>query len=309
MTAAVLTYNVPILPSPYDATLTNSTQPGVSEMATGELNATSVLNAVTYNWLHNAATANLYLEQQLGLMMPFNPASTGGSLVSCPSGGVVSVRDSVTGFTQFYVALNNRPVGFADPSTDATNWGLINFANLVSAGIPGQTILWTGSSAPSGYLQYPLTQTNISRTAYANLYAAIGTTWGAGDGSTTFGMPWMIAGSSVLHNISIIGAASSGAVISHGHTTVANNTVAGTSYGMSTNDPHQHSLPSVFYSSSPFGGSGSGNLGGVTNATGSTSIAHTHAIPSLIIPSLAVNNTGGSLNSAAGTYLMLCVKY
>jgi len=132
MTAAVLTYNVPILPSPYDATLTNSNQPGVSEMATGELNATSVLNAVTYNWLHNAATANLYLEQQLGLMMPFNPASTGGSLVSCPSGGVVSVRDSVTGFTQFYVALNNRPVGFADPSTDATNWGLINFANHCS---------------------------------------------------------------------------------------------------------------------------------------------------------------------------------
>lgn len=29
----------------------------------------------------------------------------------------------------------------------------------------------------------------VSRTAYAELFAAIGTTWGAGDGSTTFNLP------------------------------------------------------------------------------------------------------------------------
>ena len=215
-----------------------------------------------------------------------------------PKGAIV--QSATTPFLYWLSTADNNTT---NPDTGGAGW--------VNAYQPpaGSTIAIASSTVPIGYLQYPTSPTNISRAAYPALYNAIGTTWGAGDGSTTFGMPWMIAGSSVLHNISNIGAASSGAVISHGHTTVANNTGTGTSYGMSANDPHQHSLPSVFYSSSPFGGSGSGNLGGVANATGSTSIAHTHAIPSLTIPSLAVNNTGGSLNSAAGTYLMLCVKY
>ena len=32
----------------------------------------------------------------------------------------------------------------------------------------------------------------VSRTEYANLFAAIGTTWGAGDGSSTFNLPNLI---------------------------------------------------------------------------------------------------------------------
>jgi hypothetical protein len=313
MTAAVLTYNVPILPSPYDATLTNATSPGTSEMATGELNSTSVLNAVTYNWLHNAATANLYLEQQLGLFMPYNPASTGGSLVACPQGGVVSVKDNSTGYTQFYVALTNRPVGFADPSTDATNFGLINFKNLVNDALPGTSIIWTGASAPTGYLQWPTTQTNLSRTTYAILYSAIGTTWGVGDGSTTFGMPWAASGSAILHGITGIGTTSAGSVISHAHSTVANTTGTGTSGGMSANDPHSHSLASYTIGAQISGAvvyspSTDGSLATAQN-TNTTSIAHTHTIPGLSIPSLTVNNTGGSLNSAAGTTIMMCVKY
>jgi len=42
-------------------------------------------------------------------------------------------------------------------------------------------------SAPVGYLLcYGQT---VSRTTYADLFTAIGTTWGAGDGTTTFGIP------------------------------------------------------------------------------------------------------------------------
>ena len=310
MTAATLTYNVPILPSPYDATLTNSTQPGSSEMATGELNGTSVLNAVTYNWLHNASTANLYLEQQLGLFMPFNPASTGGSLVACPSGGVVSVKDSSTGYTQFYVALNNRPTGFADPSTDSTNFGLVNFQNLVNSAQPGESIIWTGSSAPAGYLQWPIAQTNISRTTYARLFANIGTTWGVGDGSTTFGMPWAAAGSAILHGITGIGAALLGTVQTHTHTGLDAHTHGGATGGMSANDPHQHTQYG-FYT----GGGGTAidsqpNTGVTPAAAGlvsSTSIAHTHSIPA---SGNLGNNSGGTAgNMAAGTTIMLCVKY
>lgn len=44
-----------------------------------------------------------------------------------------------------------------------------------------------GSAAPSGWLL--CYGQNVSRTTYAALFTAISTTYGAGDGSTTFGLP------------------------------------------------------------------------------------------------------------------------
>lgn len=51
----------------------------------------------------------------------------------------------------------------------------------------GSVILYAGSSAPSGWLFCD--GSAVSRTTYAALFAAIGTTFGAGDGSTTFNLP------------------------------------------------------------------------------------------------------------------------
>lgn len=44
-----------------------------------------------------------------------------------------------------------------------------------------------GSSAPSGYL--PCDGSAVSRSTYAALFAVLGTTYGAGNGSTTFNLP------------------------------------------------------------------------------------------------------------------------
>lgn len=48
---------------------------------------------------------------------------------------------------------------------------------------------FAGSSAPTGWLLCD--GTAVSRTTYSNLYSVIGTTYGVGDGSTTFGLPDM----------------------------------------------------------------------------------------------------------------------
>lgn len=57
-----------------------------------------------------------------------------------------------------------------------------------SDGTPaGSVIAYAGSTAPSGWLL--LFGQNISRTTYAALFSVIGTTYGAGDGSTTFTLP------------------------------------------------------------------------------------------------------------------------
>ena len=51
----------------------------------------------------------------------------------------------------------------------------------------GVIIPFAGTSVPTGYLL--CNGAAVSRTDYANLFAAIGTIYGAGDGSTTFNLP------------------------------------------------------------------------------------------------------------------------
>ncbi|TAJ10646.1 MAG: hypothetical protein EPO61_02200 [Nitrospirae bacterium] len=51
----------------------------------------------------------------------------------------------------------------------------------------GGLLAYGGSSAPSGYLLCD--GSAVSRSTYATLFSTIGTTYGAGDGSTTFNLP------------------------------------------------------------------------------------------------------------------------
>ena len=55
------------------------------------------------------------------------------------------------------------------------------------AGMTGTVLDFAGSAAPTGWLL--CYGQAVSRTTYAPLFAAIGTTFGAGDGSTTFNLP------------------------------------------------------------------------------------------------------------------------
>lgn len=51
----------------------------------------------------------------------------------------------------------------------------------------GGTIMWPATTVPALWLDCD--GSAISRTTYADLFAVIGTTWGVGDGSTTFNLP------------------------------------------------------------------------------------------------------------------------
>lgn len=59
------------------------------------------------------------------------------------------------------------------------------------AGVPTGTILsFAGSTVPTGFLFCD--GTAVSRTDYADLFTVIGTTYGEGDGETTFNLPNLI---------------------------------------------------------------------------------------------------------------------
>ena len=69
-------------------------------------------------------------------------------------------------------------------NADLSKKANVNVDNLTTAGIIYQ---YGGGSAPSGWLVCD--GSAISRTTYKNLFNAIGTTYGTGDGSTTFNLP------------------------------------------------------------------------------------------------------------------------
>ncbi|MFL8905370.1 tail fiber protein [Xanthomonas vasicola pv. vasculorum] len=87
--------------------------------------------------------------------------------------------------------------------------------------LPGQIVIMASLFPPAGLLLCD--GTAVSRTKYSALFAAIGTVYGAGDGSTTFNLPLMREGTTVTHTNSSqnVGIHSNGQVISHTHDATA----------------------------------------------------------------------------------------
>lgn len=106
-------------------------------------------------------------------------------------------------------------------SLGSGNWQYLmsGVGNIGSSLLTGTIIAWAGTTPPTGYLACPTVPTNISRVTYATLFATIGTQWGAGDGTTTFGMPFFPAGYTMLNasSGSTVGVISVGQVIAHTH--------------------------------------------------------------------------------------------
>jgi microcystin-dependent protein len=82
----------------------------------------------------------------------------------------------------------------ANSITDAAGTGAPNFPNglqiagTTAASVPsGSVMTFAMNTAPSGWLK--ANGAAVSRTTYAALFSVIGTTFGVGDGSTTFNLP------------------------------------------------------------------------------------------------------------------------
>ena len=104
-----------------------------------------------------------------------------------PNSGVTAgTYRSVTVNAQGHVTAGSNPtLAIANGGTGATTAKQAR-ANLEVEPI-GTIYAFAGNNIPSGYL--PCNGSAISRTTYADLFAVIGTTYGSGDGSTTFNLP------------------------------------------------------------------------------------------------------------------------
>ena len=129
---------------------------------------------------------------------------------------------------------------------------------VVDLGLPaGMVAPYAGSTAPTGWLLCD--GTAVSRSTYAALFAAIGTTYGSGDGSTTFNVP-------DTRGIFISGVGSQ--TITVGPDTVTYNRTIGTKQ-LDQFQGHYHSANAI--TGSVEWTDASGSLGVWTNATGALS--------------------------------------
>lgn len=73
------------------------------------------------------------------------------------------------------------------PGMDVGNSATVGGQQAVELSPPGQVSFFANVIAPPGWLK--ANGAAISRTTYARLFSYIGTSWGAGNGSTTFNLP------------------------------------------------------------------------------------------------------------------------
>jgi microcystin-dependent protein len=175
------------------------------------------------------------------------------------------------------IRLNGSTSGYTEldaPAVAGNNTIVLpSSGTSLAALIPGEVKWFAMNSAPSGFLK--ANGAAISRTNYANLFAAIGTTFGVGNGSTTFNLPdlrgefvrgW--ADDRAVDTGRAFGSAQADELKSHTHTV--------------TDPGHSHTLLAY-------------------QATGGGNLAASAVAANAVAPATSTNTTGISIQNTGGT--------
>ena len=141
----------------------------------------------------------------------------------------------------------------------------------------GSILPWPNASAPTGYLNCD--GSAVSRSTYADLFGVIGTTYGVGDGSTTFNLPDLETniplGKSNTKALASTGGANTSNIsnVSAGNTTIDTNTMASHSHNTQVSFSNQNTgsgpnCPKMTSNDTPNSAGGSGAHGhGINSAS------------------------------------------
>lgn len=184
-----------------------------------------------------------------------------------------------------------REIFLKEHNEDGTHITTIANLNFVPV---GSVSLWTTNTAPTGWLMCD--GSAKSRLTYKGLFDVIGTTYGAGDGSTTFNIPDLRQrfplGKANAGTGSTIGG--TGGAIDHTHT---GGSVSGTTASESS---HTHSLPNEVLELNGSGLTVDVNLDGATDtAVDGSPFPTTNLSDNFGFP--LVTGAGGAHSHGAGT--------
>ena len=257
-------------------------------------------------WNNTSYTATFYNSTVIG------NTTAGGSGAVIPAGAKVTIWSDGTSFYGNDTAVGNFNVAGNLTVTGTSNFVGIPTAPTAAAGtnttqlattafvtqnavLTGALLMWPTGTAPSGYLL--CTGTAVSRTTYAALFAVIGTTFGAGDGSTTFNLPNYTNRMPYGTTVGATGGSADAFLVSHTHTATVSDPGHSHSANSSVSDPgHSHSIPV----SNPTGGGGGPWI--VFNNPATTIGTNSATTGISVSTSVTGNTTGISVgNSTAGS--------
>lgn len=164
-----------------------------------------------------------------------------------------------------------------DMEFDGVDWVILNpLPSIVFT--PGMSIRWVSPIPPEGWLIR--NGAAISRSAYAELFAVIGTTFGAGNGSTTFNLPddrdRMPIGAGGLYGLGATGGSKDAVVVTHSHAFTTNadgyHVHSYKTYGLGNNGLSGNANTNSDWGYANTGSSGSHTHTGTTNSSGSSGV-------------------------------------
>lgn len=204
------------------------------------------------------------------------------------------------------LTLNGNP----STTNQAANKGYVDtqIAGIPAASdlTPAGTIIYTArTTAPTGYVK--ANGAAISRTTFATLFAAIGTTYGSGDGSTTFNVPDLrgeflrgVDDGRGVDSGRVLGSAQGSQNLSHSHG------VNQSPHSHGVNDPgHAHSLTAARQTGDSQDGN---NDRECQNQNFSTNAALTGISIQSANANISIQNDGGTEARPRNIALLACIK-
>lgn len=218
---------------------------------------------------------------------------------SFAAGAVFGIRVTSADMAGFAGKLSDAP-------SDGKTYGRKDaaWAEVVAGGDStpaGTVIFYAKNSPPTGYLK--ANGAVVSRSTYAALFAAIGTTFGAGDGSTTFKVPdlrgqflrgWVDNGS--VDSGRAFGSGQAHAYLNHAHTASGSTNTTGA-------HTHTFSPGTSNYSGTNGSSNGVSPIGGSTTTSSEGDHSHTLAV------TVDNSTTGGTETRPVNVALLACIKY
>lgn len=215
-------------------------------------------------------------------------------MASMTLGSALPVASGGTGLAT--LTANNVILGngtstpsFVAPGTSGnllTSNGTTWTSAAAPAGSPtGGLLMWPTGTAPSGWLL--CAGAAVSRTTYSALFAVVGTTFGSGDGSTTFNLPdyrdRMPIGAGTTYSANSTGGSKDAVVVSHTHT--------------ATDSGHTHTQSYVTFQNPATTGGGAA-YGSTTTNTGT-------GYANITVASAGVSGTNANLPPYLGIYFII----
>jgi microcystin-dependent protein len=274
------------------ATSANTASTIVARDASGNFSAGTITAALT----GNATTATTL---QTARTIAISGDVT-GTATSFNGGANISIASAITAG-----AIVTADISDAQITTAKIADGAVTSAKLNSSVIlvpTGAVMPFAMNAAPTGWLAAD--GTAVSRTLYLALWTALGTTYGAGDGSTTFNLPDLRA--SFIRGAGTDGVATAGTF----GVKQADSVIAHTHSGTTGNDSPDHTHGYALYNANTGnygapGGNGPGLYGASTQvSSGGASTRHQHAFTTS-----SQSPAGATETRPRNIAMLYCIKF